>query len=96
MSQCHDVYGPAGAGTVNADGHAFDLAPVTAHLTSGRRNDEDSQREIVALVATVRALEEHQAAATRLIKLAIDHGISGPARDRLDDALVELAWTDAR
>ncbi len=79
--------------TVNEAG-AVDLEAVAARLAGvGPYTYEDARVDMRALIAMVQRLEEQQAAAAHLIKLAIVHGASPLAIDRLDDALIELGRT---
>lgn len=69
----------------------IDLEAVAAHLTGvGPYTYEDARDDMGKLIATVNRLEEQRAVVAHLIKLAILHGASQLAKDRLNDALIEL------
>lgn len=70
---------------------ALDLQALVERLnTTGPYTYEDARREMRVLIAAVQALEEREDAVAHLIRLAISHGVTPAALDRLNDALVEL------
>jgi hypothetical protein len=71
----------------------FDLQALSAHVMNGSTymyTSDEAKQDLRLLIATVKVLEQRQAAAAHLIRLAIGHGVSPAALDRLDDALDEL------
>jgi hypothetical protein len=66
------------------------LATRLAEHASYTYTFEDAKQDMRSLIAWVEKLEDRQAVVAHLIKLAIDHGVSPAALDRLNDALDEL------
>lgn len=80
-----------GSNAVN--GEALDVGALATRLAehaSYAYTFEDAKRDMRSLIAWVEKLEEREAVVAHLIKLAIDHGVSPRALDRLNDALDEL------
>jgi hypothetical protein len=84
------------ASAYRADANAYgegslDLEAIEANVgEADSYSYVDAQRDVRTLLAAVRHLEEQRAAVARLIDLAIEHGASPLAVDRLEDALAEL------
>jgi hypothetical protein len=51
---------------------------------------EDAKKDMRTLIARLEALQDRQAVVAHLIELAIGHGVTPDALDRLNDALDEL------
>jgi hypothetical protein len=71
----------------------LDLDALAARLTeraSYTYTFDDAKQDMRSLISWIETLEERQAAVAHLIKLAISHGVSPAALDRLNDALDEL------
>jgi hypothetical protein len=69
----------------------IDLEAVAAHLSGvGPYTYDDARYDMGNLIARVKRLEEQRVVVAHLIKLAILHGVSPAAEDRLNDALIEL------
>jgi len=76
-------------------GQELDLRAIEAHLEgTGPYTYDDARDDVRALISAVRRLEEQRAAVAHLINLAILHGASPLAIDRLRDALHELGGPD--
>jgi hypothetical protein len=82
-------------GTTSTGNHeALDLRALATRLAEDAPYTytfEDAKRDIKSLIARTEALEGREEVVAQLIKLAISHGVSPAALDRLNDALDELA-----
>ena len=85
------------AGVDNGRGVAktVDLQGLAARLSEvGPYSYEDARDDMLTLITMVRQFEEQRAVVAHLIKLALRHGTSQGATDRLKDALSELGQSD--
>jgi hypothetical protein len=77
----------------SADEKVADLQALSARLTrhgTYMYTLDEAEEEIRSRIAGVQRLEECHTAVAHLIRLAIGHGVSPAALDRLNDALDEL------